>query len=109
MNTGKLMLSARARFIDSVTVDTYVIPQRQGNTPPALESLTNPVIKAYTYLDLTAGYEFSKTFSVTAGMRNVLDKDPPVLGSSQLPSNNTIAATYDPLGRSMFVTLNLKL
>jgi outer membrane receptor protein involved in Fe transport len=42
-------------------------------------------------------------------MRNVLDKDPPVLGSSQLPSNNTIAATYDPLGRSMFVTLNLKL
>jgi iron complex outermembrane receptor protein len=109
MNTGKLMLSARARYIDSVTVDTYLVPQRQGNTPPALESLTNPVIKAYTYLDLTAGYEFSKSFSVTAGMRNVLDKDPPVLGSSQLPSNNTIAATYDPLGRSMFVTLNLKL
>jgi iron complex outermembrane receptor protein len=109
MNTGKLMLSARARYIDSVTVDTYLIPQRQGNTPPALESLTNPTIKAYTYLDLTAGYEFSKSISVTAGMRNVLDKDPPVLGASQLPSNNTIAATYDPLGRSMFVTLNLKL
>jgi outer membrane receptor protein involved in Fe transport len=109
MNTGKLMLSARARYIDSVTVDTYLVPLRQGNTPPALDSLTNPVIKAYTYLDLTAGYEFSKTVSVTAGMRNVLDKDPPVLGSSQLPSNNTIAATYDTLGRSMFVTLNLKL
>jgi outer membrane receptor protein involved in Fe transport len=109
MNSGKLMLSARARYIGGVTVDTYVVPLRQGNTPPALESLTNPVIKAYTYLDLTAGYEFSKSVSVTAGMRNVLDKDPPILGSSQLPANNTIAATYDPFGRSMFVTLNLKL
>jgi outer membrane receptor protein involved in Fe transport len=109
MNTGKLLLSARARYTGGVTVDTYVVPQRQGGTPPALNSLTNPTIKAYTYLDLTAGYEFSKSISVTAGVRNVFDKDPPVLGSSQLPANNTIAASYDPLGRSMFVTLNLKL
>jgi outer membrane receptor protein involved in Fe transport len=47
--------------------------------------------------------------SLTAGVRNVLDKDPPVLGSSQLPSNNTISATYDVLGRSLFASLNIKL
>jgi outer membrane receptor protein involved in Fe transport len=109
MNSGKLLLSARARYIGGVTVDSYLVPLRQGGTPPALESLTNPTIKAYTYLDLTAGYEFNKMVSLTAGVRNVLDKDPPVLGSSQLPSNNTISATYDVLGRSLFASLNIKL
>ncbi|TFW31423.1 TonB-dependent receptor domain-containing protein [Duganella callida] len=108
-NTGKMMLSARARFIGKVTVDTYVLPATSGGTPPALESLTNPKIGAYTYLDLTAGYDFTKKISLTAGVRNVLDKDPPVVGSSQLPANNTIAATYDPLGRNLFVSLNVKL
>lgn len=109
MNSGKLLLSARARYTGGVTVDTNVVPDRQGKPAPALNTLTNPTIKAYTYLDLTAGYEFSKMVSLTAGVRNLLDKDPPVLGSSQLPANNTIAASYDPLGRSMFITLNLKL
>jgi outer membrane receptor protein involved in Fe transport len=109
MNSGKLMLSARARYTGGVTIDSYLVPLRQGNAVPALDSLTNPKIKAYTYLDLTAGYEFTPAISLTAGVRNLFDKDPPVLGSSQLPSNNTVAASYDPLGRSMFVTLNLKL
>jgi hypothetical protein len=36
-------------------------------------------------------------------------KDPPILGSAQLPANNTIPATYDTLGRQLFVTLNVKL
>ncbi|RZT05765.1 Outer membrane cobalamin receptor protein [Duganella sp. CF402] len=109
MNTGKLMLSARARYIGPVTVDTYVLPSTSGGSAPALDSLTNPKIKGYTYLDLTAGYDFTKSVSLTAGIRNVLDKDPPVLGSSQLPANNTIAATYDPLGRNLFFSLNVKL
>jgi outer membrane receptor protein involved in Fe transport len=109
MATGKLLLSARARYTGGVTVDTYVIPSTQGGTPPALDTLTNPTIKAYTYLDLTASYDFTKAINLTAGVRNVLDKDPPILGSSQLPSNNTIAATYDPMGRTMFVTLNFKM
>lgn len=109
MTSGKVLLSARARYIGGVTVDSYVLPLRQGNTPPALNTLTNPTIQAYTYLDLTAGYQFSKMVGLTGGVRNVLDKDPPVLGSSQLPSNNTIAATYDTLGRTFFVTLNVKL
>ncbi|RZJ07400.1 MAG: TonB-dependent receptor [Rubrivivax sp.] len=108
-NSDKLMLSARARYIGSVTVDGYVLPSTSGATPPALESLTNPVIKAYTYLDLTAGYDFTKNASVMVGVRNVLDKTPPVLGSSQLPSNNSIPATYDPLGRNLFLSLNFKL
>ncbi|WP_338761453.1 TonB-dependent receptor [Massilia sp. METH4] len=109
LNTGKLMLSARARYSSSVVTDAYAIPLRRGATPPAYDSLTNPKIKAYTYLDLTAGYDFSKSVNLTAGVRNVTDKDPPVLGSTQLPSNNSVSATYDPLGRTFFATLNIRM
>jgi iron complex outermembrane recepter protein len=108
-NTGKLMLSARARYTGSVTTDAYIVPLRKGLTPPVYESLTNPKIKAYTYLDLTAGYQFTKMINLTAGVRNVTDKDPPVVGSTQLPSNNSISASYDPLGRTFFATLNVKM
>jgi iron complex outermembrane receptor protein len=109
MNTGKLMLSARARYSSSVTTDAYIVPLRKGQTPPLYDSLTNPRIGSYTYLDLTAGYDFSKSVNFTAGVRNVTDKEPPVLGSTQLPSNNSISASYDPLGRTFFATLNVKL
>ncbi|MFS2217601.1 TonB-dependent receptor domain-containing protein [Telluria sp. Tellsp104] len=105
MKRGPLLLSARARYTGPVTVDSYAL----AANPPALESLTNPKIKSYTWLDLTAGWEFSRMVNLTGGVRNVLDKDPPILGSSQLPANNTIPATYDTLGRQLFVTLNVKL
>jgi outer membrane receptor protein involved in Fe transport len=105
MKRGPLLLSARARYTGPVTVDSYAL----AANPPALESLTNPKIKSYTWLDLTAGWEFSRMVNLTGGVRNVLDKDPPILGSSQLPANNTIPATYDTLGRQLFLTLNVKL
>ena len=105
MKTGELLLSARARYMGPVVVDTYALATNQ----PALNTLTNPRIKSYTYLDLTAGWEFSRMVNLTGGVRNVLDKDPPILGSSQLPSNNTIPASYDTFGRTMFLALNVKL
>jgi outer membrane receptor protein involved in Fe transport len=108
LRTGPLTLSARARYIGEVTVDTYMLPKGQGATPPALNTLTNPVIEAQTYLDLTATYALRNNITLTAGVRNALDTDPPILGSSQLPANNTIAATYDVQGRVMFVGLNAK-
>lgn len=106
--TGPLTLSMRARYIGKVTVDTYMVPLKQGATPPALNTLTNPVIDAQTYLDLTASYALSKAVTLTGGFRNLLDKDPPVLGSSQLPSNNTIPATYDVQGRVVFISIDTR-
>ena len=106
--TGPLLLSLRARYIGKVTVDTYVVPLRQGTTPPALDTLTNPVIKAQSYFDLTASYDLTRKVVVTAGIRNMFDKDPPILGSSQLPADNTIPATYDVEGRTFFLGTNVK-
>ena len=106
--TGPLTLSARARYIGKVTVDTYVVPKAQGKTAPALNTLTNPVIDGQTYLDLTAVYDLTRKVQLTAGVRNAFDKDPPVLGSTQLPGDNTIPATYDVQGRVLFVGLDVK-
>lgn len=106
--TGPLLLSLRARYIGKVTVDSYLVPLRQGTTPPALNTLTNPVIKAQTYLDLTASYDLTSKIVITGGVRNLFDKNPPILGSSQLPGDNTIPATYDVEGRVLFLGTNLK-
>ncbi len=106
--TGPLTLSARARYIGKVTVDTYMLPAAKGLTPPALNSLTNPVIDAQTYIDLTAAYDLTSKIQLSVGARNLFDKDPPILGSSQLPGDNTIPATYDVQGQVFFVSVDAK-
>ncbi len=106
--TGPLTLSLRARYIGKVTVDSYLVPLRQGATPPALGTLTNPIIGAQTYIDLTASYDLTSKVVLTAGVRNLFDKNPPILGSSQLPADNTIPSTYDVEGRVIFVGTNIK-
>ena len=106
--TGPLTLSARVRYLGKATIDTVIIPERQGKTYPALNTLTNPVVPAYTYVDLTAAYDFSSKISLTVGIRNLFDKDPPVLGSSQLPADNTDPIAYDVEGRTFFVNLDTK-
>ncbi len=100
---GPLTLSVRHRFIGSVTVDTYVLPSRtKGASVPALNSLTNPVIPTQNYVDLSGTYDFGKKYEVTAGVRNLLDSDPPIIGTPA-PSDNTFAATYDVEGRVFFM------
>ncbi len=66
------------------------------------------MIKAQTYLDLTASYDLTSKIVITGGVRNLFDKNPPILGSSQLPGDNTIPATYDVEGRVLFLGTNLK-
>ncbi len=106
--TGPLTLSLRARYIGKVTTDAYLVPLRQGAAAPALSSLTNPVIGAQTYIDFTASYDLTPKVVLTAGVRNLFDKNPPILGSTQLPADNTIPATYDVEGRVIFVGTNVK-
>ena len=106
--TGPLTLSARARYLGKATIDTVVVPRGQGKSYPALNTLTNPVIPAYTYFDLTAAYDLGTRTQLTFGIRNVFDKDPPVLGSSQLPADNTDPIAYDVAGRLFFLSVDTK-
>jgi outer membrane receptor protein involved in Fe transport len=105
--SGPATLSLRHRYIGEVTVDTYLLPKRLGATFPDKATLTKPVIKAQSYFDLTGAYDVTEDISVTAGVRNLFDKNPPIVGSSA-PSNNTFSATYDVEGRVVYASVTAR-
>ncbi|MDG2520281.1 TonB-dependent receptor [Caulobacter segnis] len=101
--SGPATLSLRHRFIGEVTVDSHLLPKRLGAAAPDKATLTNPVIKAQNYFDLTGVYDVNEDLSLTVGVRNLFDKDPPIVGSSA-PANNTFSATYDVEGRVVYAS-----
>ena len=74
-------------------------------------SNTDAHIPAYTYIDLTAAMKVNDHLTFRLGCNNVLDKDPPVIGTTDIPAvtgnNNTLVA-YDMLGRYIFGELTLQ-
>jgi outer membrane receptor protein involved in Fe transport len=62
------------------------------------------------YLDLAAAYYINKHFSLTGGINNVLDKDPPLLAKvgAGLGNGNTFPGMYDAMGRKIFLNLTAK-
>ncbi|UAK26101.1 TonB-dependent receptor domain-containing protein [Sphingomonas nostoxanthinifaciens] len=105
--SGPLALSLRHRFIGAVTVDTYILPLRSGGTVPDKASLTNPTIPTQHYFDLSTAIDITRSLQLTAGVNNIADRDPPIVGSAA-PSDNTFAATYDIGGRTFFFGVTAK-
>lgn len=69
-------------------------------------SNTDSHIPSYTYIDLSAAMKVTDKLTVRLGVNNLFDKDPPVIGASNLPSTsgngNTFPQVYDALGRYIF-------
>ncbi|MGO9987842.1 MAG: TonB-dependent receptor domain-containing protein [Steroidobacteraceae bacterium] len=69
-------------------------------------SNTDAFLPSVTYIDLTASMKVTDKVSVRLGVNNVLDRAPPVIGTTNLPSTsgngNTFPGTYDALGRYIF-------
>ncbi len=61
-------------------------------------------ISARNYFDASISYSFTDNYRVTAGIDNLLDKRPPIIGDNDQQSN-TYPATYDVFGRSYFVNM----
>ncbi|WP_284734441.1 TonB-dependent receptor plug domain-containing protein [Sphingosinicella terrae] len=103
-NTGALSLSVRHRFIDSVTNDRFLLPRRaDAANAPSLDSLVYPVLPAQHYLDLSFSFDLIEDrLNLFGGANNLLDNDPPIVGSPQIRSN-TYPATYDVLGTEFFI------
>jgi outer membrane receptor protein involved in Fe transport len=68
----------------------------------------NAKIGAQNYFDLAATYGIKK-IELRAGINNILDKEPPLLGSEIVGggSPNTYS-TYDMFGREIFMAFNVK-
>ena len=87
------------------------------NQAPATSALAGRVvdfnrIRAYHYFDLSAQFDVMKTMTLTLGVTNLFNVEPPVVGgqagSTAANSGNTFPSTYDPLGRSFNASVRLK-
>jgi len=72
-------------------------------------------IASFDYLDVAFSYNLSSNIQLSAGVNNVLDRNPPILSSGGQTSGptgplngNTFNGVYDALGRYMFVGITLK-
>jgi outer membrane receptor protein involved in Fe transport len=104
---GPAQISLRWRYngpgIDSRIINTFNglvrVPQ-----DPAL--FPNRRVGAFNYFDLTGSFAVTDNFQLTAGVNNMFNKRPPILGAAQEQGNN-IPGFYDPLGRDFFVSARL--
>jgi outer membrane receptor protein involved in Fe transport len=62
-------------------------------------------IPAVSYFDADAHYTINNRFTLSAGVTNITDKQPPFIGTLEL---RTDAATYDVIGRTWFVGAKMK-
>ena len=67
-------------------------------------------LPSISYLDLTAAIQISNAVNFRLGVNNLLDKDPPVIGSSNCVgcNGNVYNSVYDALGRYIFGTFTMQ-
>ena len=88
-STGPFMASLAWKYVGKVRDDDDA------------NDYTVEKLKAYSLFDLSFGYEVNETFSLTAGVNNLFDKKPPIIGYNNQQSN-TYPSTYDVFGRQYF-------
>lgn len=59
-------------------------------------------VGALYYVDLNGGYQIGDRIRIFAGVQNLFDKAPPIIGLRAGGDSNTNVETYDPLGRRYF-------
>ena len=64
---------------------------------------TVETIDSQSYFDASGSYRFSDNYTVTFGIDNLLDDEPPIVGNGNNEQANTWPATYDVFGRTFFL------
>ncbi|MBL8278906.1 MAG: TonB-dependent receptor [Pelomonas sp.] len=60
-------------------------------------------VESYSLVDLSASYKFNKMTSLTVGVKNLFDKEPPFSNQSNRSQRGYDPRYTDPLGRALFV------
>ena len=113
-----LQATATWRYFSPVTLDALspnaALGKLHGGGTIANGAISNTDahIASYSYFDLTAAMPVAHGVVARLGVNNVLDKQPPVIGLSDLPgvfgNGNTFPQMYDSLGRYIFVDVTAK-
>ncbi|HEX3843178.1 MAG TPA: TonB-dependent receptor [Steroidobacteraceae bacterium] len=74
---------------------------------------TDVSIPAYNYIDFSGAYQITDGIMFRLGVNNVMDKSPPIIGSTSLPApaignGNTMPGTYDWGGRYVFGEISMQ-
>lgn len=87
------------RHLGEVTSDVPIFAQFQ-------------TIDAMDYIDLTAAWNVNDAVKLSAGVTNLFEEDPPVVGNEAADTSNnslnTFPSTYDALGRVFSLGLNVR-
>ena len=92
---GPFTTSVRWRYLSGM--DAY------SGAYASLSDLSNH-IDGTSYFDVTFGWDVTEAFRATIGVNNITDTEVPLLGSTVNEQANTFPATYDTLGRRLFVS-----
>jgi outer membrane receptor protein involved in Fe transport len=94
------------RYISEVTQDNNDPDPTLNQSAFAGFDSFNGTISAESYFDIAATYELKK-IQLRAGINNVTDRSPPILGSEIIGGGapNTYS-TYDMFGRQIFFAIN---
>jgi len=115
--------ASRGGLFDYVTVTTLRYTAGGGNIAlnwrhtPQIDNaakVTNPTTTqqgaaAYNRFNLSGGYNFTDNFSISGGVENLFDKDPPIYGATPTSSGagSTLSSVYDTLGRRYYLTARM--
>ncbi len=94
------------RYIDKVLLD-------RTSSNSQLTGVVRPVdreLAAQNYLDFSGSWNMSKNLVFSAGINNILDRDPPISAQvgSGFGNGNTYPQVYDAMGRKIFMGLTAK-
>jgi len=97
-------LGLRWRFIDSM--DYRDVDGSRFTDDDRVIWLDNGV-PSYSYLDLNGSVNFAQA-TLTLGVNNITDKEPPFSGDSGLSANANALGGYDQVGRYIFGSISVK-
>ncbi|MBV7255494.1 TonB-dependent receptor [Pacificimonas sp. WHA3] len=103
--TGDFTVQLRWQHIGSLTNDNVAFGVADAS------DFVVPKIGSFDYFDLTSRFRVADQIEFRAGVNNLFDKSPPVVGNdyggTAENSGNTYPGTYDPIGRSFFIGATL--
>lgn len=90
------------------------VDQEGTNSSPQLRNTAlapaDRTLEKRDYFDISGNWKITKKITVTGGINNLFDKDPPLSGlvGAGFGNGNTYPQVYDALGRRVFVNLTAR-
>lgn len=73
-----------------------------------VDTLVANGISSQSYLDLVGSFDLNDHVSLLAGVNNVMDKEPPMVGLTLSSNANAVAGFYDTLGRYLHASVTVR-